>query len=83
MVGMSASMAEASYGAMFNRLNLHHLQQHRLFVVDPHQKMIMSVHFERTVRRTYQLQMSNVAIKFSQVLKKSIEQSVSKGICAN
>ena len=44
MVGIGKSVAGASHGVMPNTLKA--LTNARLFVVDPHQTMIMSVHFE-------------------------------------
>ena len=54
-----------------------HLQTHRLFVVDPHQNTKMSVHiFRKGSFRDLLANISNVAIKLLQVLKRSVEQSV-------
>ena len=53
-----------------------HLKTHRLFVVDPHQNTKMSLHFERG-RCANSWQISQRAIKLLQVLKRSVEQSLS------
>ena len=45
-----------------------HSQMYRLFVEDPHQKMMASVHFESF--RELKANVSNIAINFAQVLKK-------------
>ena len=77
MAGMSTAMAEARYGGLCNTVKP--VTNAQTVRGRPHQKMPMSVHFGSF--RELLANISNVAIKFAQVLKRSIEQSMSTNIC--